>query len=110
MPRHRRDARRTIGTPRNHVKNSRPRAAAARGNGANRMDNPPPLPTQTEPLRYATASTGIEIDRRSLDRAMTNADRVVSVVELLVAVASRGVKLAPPDEPMTLDPIEPAAS
>ena len=62
------------------------------------------------PGRGAPVDHPMPLSDLSLDRAMTNADRVVSVVELLVAVASRGVKLAPPDEPMTLDPIEPAAS
>jgi hypothetical protein len=62
------------------------------------------------PGRGAPIDHPMPLSDLSLDRSMTNAERVVSVVELLVEVAGRGVKAAPPDEPVTLDLVEPASA
>ncbi|HEV7554577.1 MAG TPA: hypothetical protein VGO00_03920, partial [Kofleriaceae bacterium] len=61
------------------------------------------------PGRGAPIDHPMPLSDLSLGRSMTNAERVVSVVELLVEVASRGVKPTPPDDPVSLD-LEPAAA
>jgi hypothetical protein len=60
------------------------------------------------PGRGAPIDHPMPLSDLALGRSMTNAERVVSVVELLVEVASRGVKTTPTDDPVALD-LEPAA-
>ena len=62
------------------------------------------------PGRGAPIDHPMPLSDLSLGRSMTNAERVVSVVELLVEVASRGVKATPPDNPVSLDSLEPASA
>ena len=61
------------------------------------------------PGRGAPIDHPMPLSDLSLGRSMTNAERVVSVVELLVEVASRGIKATPPDDPISLD-LEPASA
>jgi hypothetical protein len=58
---------------------------------------------RVHPGRGAPLDHPIPISDLALGRSATSAERLVAVIELIVELGARGVKSAPPDEPVELD-------